>query len=296
MSEAASIPRDRSARVPGGSENPVRVPEAGECAPGPRELQDAGNGEHCAPDRLPRHLAVVMDGNGRWAHRRRLPRFEGHRAGARAARECVRICAEVGIEYLTLFAFSSENWARPAEEVEQLMALFARVLEQESDDLAMNGVRLRFIGDRSAFPAPLRATMDRVESRTAGNSALVLVIAANYGGHWDIVNAARRVARAVERGEMRAAEVDRAALESGLALSGVPSPDLLVRTGGEQRISNFLLWNLAYTELCFVDVLWPEFDRAALLDALREFGERERRFGRTSEQVARASLDVAGAR
>ena len=222
--------------------------------------------------------------------------MEGHRAGATAARECVRACAEAGVEYLTLFAFSSENWARPADEVEQLLALFGRVLDRESDELAANGVSLRFIGDRSAFPLALRETMDRVEHRTAGNCGLNLVIAANYGGHWDIVNAARRVARAVERGEMSAGEVDRAAIESGLALSGLPSPDLLVRTGGEQRISNFLLWNLAYTELYFVPTLWPEFDRAALADALREFARRERRFGRTSEQVALASADAAGAR
>ena len=249
-----------------------------------------------APGRLPRHLAIVMDGNGRWAHRRRLPRFEGHRAGATAARACVRACVEAGIDYLTLFAFSSENWARPADEVEQLITLFGHVLVSEADELAANGVSLRFIGDRSAFPGPLRETMDGIERRTAGNCGLVLIIAANYGGHWDIVNAARKVAKAVERGEVRADAVDRAALESGLALAGLPSPDLLVRTGGEQRISNFLLWNLAYTELYFVDTLWPEFDRAALADALREFGDRERRFGRTSEQVTRASSDFAGAR
>ena len=296
MSEAASVPRDGHARAAAPPERPLRPPEAAGAVAGPRGNPPPAGREVFAPDRLPRHLAVVMDGNGRWAHRRRLPRFEGHRAGARSARECVRACAELGIEFLTLFAFSSENWARPAEEVEQLLILFAQVLEEESDDLALNGVRLRFIGDRSAFPEALRAIMDRVEGRTAMNSGLVLVIAANYGGHWDIVNAARRVARAVERGEMRADEVDRAALESGLALSGLPSPDLLVRTGGEQRISNFLLWNIAYTELCFVDTLWPEFDRPALFEALREFGGRERRFGRTSEQVARASLDVAGAR
>ena len=242
-----------------------------------------------------------MDGNGRWARRRRLPRVEGHRAGAAAARECVRACAEAGIECLTLFAFSSENWARPADEVERLLALFGEVLERESDELAENGVRLRFIGDRSAFPCLLRETMDHVERRTADNAGLNLVIAANYGGHWDILNATRRVVEAVERGEMRAEDVDRPALESGLALSGLPSPDLLVRTGGEQRISNFLLWNLAYTELYFVETLWPEFDRAALADAIREFGERERRFGRTSEQVAVASAgrgwcEVSGAR
>ena len=295
MSEPAPFARGRqpasrpapSARAPGESEGaPVRPTWSGLRA-------EAGIGEAIRP---PRHLAIVMDGNGRWARHRHLPRFEGHRAGATAARECVRACAEAGIEYLTLFAFSSENWARPAEEVGQLFTLFEEVLEREADELAENGVRLRFIGDRSAFPRLLRETMDHVERRTAGNTGLTLVIAANYGGHWDILNAARRVAEAVEQGEMRAEDVDRPALESGLALSGLPSPDLLVRTGGEQRISNFLLWNLAYTELYFVETLWPEFDRAALADAIREFGERERRFGRTSEQVAVASADAVGAR
>ena len=295
MSEPASFARERWTDM---HASPGHVSSESGGEPG-RETWRSGrpeSGGSATPVGLPRHLAIVMDGNGRWAHRRRLPRFEGHRAGAKAARECVRACAEAGIEYLTLFAFSSENWARPVDEVDQLMTLFGRVLERESDELAASGVSIRFIGDRSAFPLTLRETMGGVERRTAGNRGLVLVIAANYGGHWDIVNAARRVAMAVERGEMRASEVDRTALESGLALFGLPSPDLLVRTGGEQRISNFLLWNLAYTEFYFVETLWPEFDRAALDDAFREFGERERRFGRTSEQVAVATSDVAGAK
>ena len=261
--------------------SPSRGPEGAESVPG---------------SRLPRHVAIVMDGNGRWARRRFLPRVEGHRAGVSAGRECIRACAEAGIECLTLFAFSSENWARPAEEVEQLIGLFGRALERDFAESASNQVNVRFIGDRSAFPSALRDTMDAVERRTAANCGLVLVIAANYGGHWDIVNAARRLAKAVERGEMTAEEVDRAAFENGLALRGLPSPDLLVRTGGEQRISNFLLWNLAYTELYFTNVLWPEFDRKALSEALRVFGERERRFGRTSEQVGVGSPGLAGAR
>ena len=292
MSEPAPFALERQAGPPASPPQASREPGDGP-ARGAWTRARSDGGEW---GRKPRHLAIVMDGNGRWACHRRLPRFEGHRAGAAAARECVRTCAEAGIEYLTLFAFSSENWARPADEVEELLNLFGRVLEQESDELVENGVRLRFIGDRSAFPPVLREAMGRVEHRTAANRGLNLVIAANYGGHWDIVNAARRVARAVERGEMKAEDVDRSALESGLALSGVPSPDLLVRTGGEQRISNFLLWNLAYTELYFVETLWPEFDRAALADAIREFGERERRFGRTSEQVAPVSAGAAGAR
>lgn len=292
MSEAAPYARERRADRRGAPERIARETARGFVRGTPGKPRPDGGD----PIGRPRHLAIIMDGNGRWAQARRLPRVEGHRAGAAAARECVRACAEAGIEYLTLFAFSSENWARPADEVEQLLALFGQVLERESDGLSENEVHLRFIGDRSAFPPALRETMIRIEGRTAGNRGLHLVIAANYGGHWDIVNAARRVAGAVERGEMRADAVDRAAFESGLALSGIPSPDLLVRTGGEQRISNFLLWNLAYTELCFVPTLWPEFDRAALGDAIREFGERERRFGRTSEQVALASPDAAGAR
>ena len=292
MSEPAPFAREQPPSRPVSPPRAPRETTGGGLARGTRTKARTDGGEG---GRQLRHLAIVMDGNGRWARHRRLARFEGHRAGATAARECVRACAEAGIEYLTLFAFSSENWARPTDEVAQLLSLFGRVLEQESDELAENGVRLRFIGDRSAFPPVLRETMDRVECRTAGNTGLNLVIAANYGGHWDILNAARRVAKAVERGEMRAEDVDRSALESGLALSGVPSPDLLVRTGGEQRISNFLLWNLAYTELYFVETLWPEFDRAALADAIREFGERERRFGRTSEQVAPASADAVGA-
>ena len=292
MSEAAPYAREHRTSVPAPPDPSPREAGGGSGRGTPLTPRPDG-GE---PSRLPRHLAIVMDGNGRWARARRLPREEGHRAGATATRECVRACVEAGIEYLTLFAFSSENWARPADEVEQLLTLFERVLEEESDELAETGVRLRFIGDRAAFPSALRDTMDRVERRTAGNGGLNLVIAANYGGHWDIVNAVRRIARAVERNEMRADDVDRAALESGLALAGLPSPDLLVRTGGEQRVSNFLLWNLAYSELYFVPTLWPEFDRAALADAFREFAERERRFGRTSEQVAFASADVAGAR
>ena len=296
MSEPATLTREES---PGGRELPGPActkpgsESAGETVRDIRpELGRAGGTSTVAP----RHLAVVMDGNGRWARGRRLPRVEGHRAGAAAARECVQACTEAGVEYLTLFAFSSENWARPADEVEQLIALFGEVLERETAEMAANGVSLRFIGDRSAFPPELRATMGSVERRTAGNGALVVVVAANYGGHWDIVNAARRLARAVEEGRMSADAVDHPAFESELALAGVPSPDLLIRTGGEKRISNFLLWNLAYTELYFVETLWPEFDRAALSAAFREFGERERRFGRTSEQVAVASSDVAGAR
>ena len=292
MSEAAPFDRGGRTSRPGPPERASRETDGGPLRGASRKPRPDGGG----PVRLPRHLAIIMDGNGRWARARHLPRAEGHRAGATAARECVRACAETGIEYLTLFAFSSENWARPTDEVEQLLTLFGQVLARESDELTENGLSLRFIGDRSAFPPGLRETMDHIEGRTAENRGLKLVIAANYGGHWDILNAARRVARAVEQGEMRADDVDRAALESGLALSGLPSPDLLVRTGGEQRISNFLLWNLAYTELHFVRTLWPDFDRAALADAIREFRDRERRFGRTSEQVALASADVAGAR
>lgn len=249
-----------------------------------------------SPGAPPRHVAIVMDGNGRWAERRRLPRLQGHRAGVSAARECVRACAEAGVECLTLFAFSSENWKRPADEVEHLMDLFARVMDRELEGFEADRVRVRFIGDRDALSPRLRKKMGEVERRTAANRGFTLVLAVNYGGRWDIVNAARRLARAVERGELGSEDVDRPALEDGLALAGLPPPDLFIRTGGDQRLSNFLLWDLAYTELYFVDTLWPEFGRDALLEALRAFGARERRFGRTGGQLAPSASALAGVR
>lgn len=235
--------------------------------------------------RLPRHVAVIMDGNGRWARRRGLPRHAGHRAGLKAARAVIRRCGERGVEALTLFAFSSENWDRPGEEVARLMELFLRALNEEVPALHENGVRLRFIGERSSFGAELQAGMREAEALTAANAGLKLQIAAGYGGRRDILAAARRVAERVAAGSLAPEALDERELAAGLALAGLPEPDLFIRTGGERRISNFLLWDLAYTELYFCDTLWPDFDPAALDAALDWYAGRERRFGRTSEQL-----------
>lgn len=236
----------------------------------------------------PRHIAVVMDGNGRWAKARRRPRTIGHRAGARAVNRCIDWCLAQGIEALTLFAFSSENWRRPAEEVGALMQLFMRALDREVDELARRGVWLRFIGDRSAFSPDLQARMARGEQLTAGNRRLALTIAANYGGRWDILQACRRLAAEVATGALDPQAIDEDRLGDCLGLADLPEPDLFIRTGGDRRISNFLLWQLAYCELYFTDTLWPDLDEAALDAALADFARRERRFGMTSEQVAAA--------
>ncbi len=233
----------------------------------------------------PRHVAIIMDGNGRWARRRMLPRFAGHRAGMESVRETIKACLDHGVEVLTLFAFSSENWRRPQEEVGALMNLFMSALEKEVSKLHEKGVRLRVVGDRSAFHDELRQRIDEAERLTADNQAMTLNIAANYGGRWDIVQAARLLAEEVAAGRMRTDELDEAALAGRLSLAGLPEPDLFIRTGGEQRISNFLLWQLAYTELYFTPKLWPEFDRAQLDEALASYSSRQRRFGRTGEQV-----------
>jgi undecaprenyl diphosphate synthase len=229
---------------------------------------------------MPRHVAIIMDGNGRWARRRRLPRIAGHRRGAEAVRATVRACGERGIEYLTLFAFSSENWRRPAEEVALLMKLFKSALENEVEKLHANGVRLKVVGDIQRFGPKIGQLIARGEALTAHNRELTLTIAANYGGRWDILQAVNRMLA-----EGAAAPVDEAALAPYLAMSYAPEPDLFIRTGGEQRISNFLLWQLAYTELYFADTLWPDFDGAALDQAIASYRKRERRFGRTSEQL-----------
>ncbi len=234
----------------------------------------------------PRHVAVIMDGNGRWARRRALPRHLGHRAGVKAVRATVEGCARRGVEALTLFAFSSENWSRPSEEVERLMELFVEAMEREVDELHANGIRLRFIGDLGALKPHLVQGIASAEARTAGNARMRLNVAISYGGRWDIVQAARRLAERVAAGELAPAAIDEEALAAGLALAGAPDPDLFIRTGGEQRISNFLLWNLAYTELYFCDTLWPDFDDAELERAFRQFAGRQRRFGLTGEQVA----------
>ncbi len=239
------------------------------------------------PTTLPRHVAIVMDGNGRWARKRALPRELGHRQGQKAVKATVRRCGERGIGTLTLFAFSSENWKRPAGEVGLLMSLLLESLRSEVDELHQQGVQLRFIGDRAAFAPELQAQMRSAEERTGGNGGLRLVIALGYGGRWDVVEAARRVATEARDGSLDPATLDEAAFARRLALAGVDEPDLFIRTGGEQRISNFLLWDLAYTELWFTDVLWPDFDAAALDVALAWFAGRERRFGGVTDAAAR---------
>jgi undecaprenyl diphosphate synthase len=234
----------------------------------------------------PRHIAIIMDGNGRWAQTRGLPRHAGHKAGIRPVRMCVETCGELRVEALTLFAFSSENWRRPVEEVARLMDLFTESLSNEIDELDRNGVRLRFIGDRTGFSVRLQARLNAAEDRTRGNEGLQLLVAVGYGGRWDIVQAARSLARRCASGATNVDAIDEAALQGELALAGLPDPDLFIRTGGEQRISNFLLWNLAYTELFFTDVLWPDFERAHLEQALEHFSLRQRRYGMTSAQVS----------
>jgi len=234
---------------------------------------------------VPRHVAIIMDGNGRWARKRLLPRIAGHRRGVEAVRAAVENCAERGVEYLTLFAFSSENWRRPAEEVALLMQLFQAALTSEVERMHKNGIRLRVVGDVRRFDAKIRKLIEQGERLTAQNQRLTLTIAANYGGRWDILQATNRLLK--ENNDVN--EVDEESLAPYLAMGYAPEPDLFIRTGGEQRISNFLLWQLAYTELYFTETLWPDFDAAALDQAIASYASRERRFGRTSEQVA-ASL------
>ena len=237
-----------------------------------------------AHDAVPGHVAIIMDGNGRWAKRRMLPRFAGHKRGVEAVRATVRACVERGVGYLTLFAFSSENWRRPAEEVALLMQLFQGALANEVDRLNRNGVRLKVVGDARAFDASIRRLIDEAEALTAHNSKLTLTIAANYGGRWDILQALNRFSEEHDtKNEIR--EED---LAPYLAMSYAPEPDLFIRTWGEQRISNFLLWQLEYTELYFTETLWPDFDAAALDAAIESYRGRERRFGRTSEQLAQS--------
>lgn len=235
---------------------------------------------------LPRHVAIIMDGNGRWAKQRGLPRIAGHRAGVEAVRAIVRACAAKGIEVLTLFAFSSENWRRPKHEVRLLMELFVTALQQEARRLHENNVRLRVIGDRTAFPARLQQCIAEAEALTGGNKGLTLVIAANYGGRWDITQAVRTLSRQAAAGKIALDAITEAEVQQALCLSDLPEPDLFIRSGGEERISNYLLWQLAYTELYFTDCLWPDFDDKALDAALASYAHRERRFGRTGEQVA----------
>ncbi len=235
--------------------------------------------------KLPRHVAIVMDGNGRWAKQRGLPRHAGHRAGVKSVRSTVEACARLGIEYLTLFAFSSENWRRPQTEVGMLMQLFLTSLRTEVKRLHKNNIRLTFIGERTAFAKQLQEKIAEAEALTAGNSGLTLIIAANYGGRWDITEGAKRIARLVQAGQLSPDDVTPERLHGELSLGAMPDPDLFIRTGGEKRVSNFLLWQMAYSELYFSDVLWPDFDRATFDTALASYAKRQRRFGQTGDQV-----------
>jgi undecaprenyl diphosphate synthase len=234
---------------------------------------------------VPQHVAIIMDGNGRWAKRQHLPRIAGHRRGVEAVRATVRACVERGVRFLTVFAFSSENWRRPAEEVALLMQLFELALTSEVEKLHKNGVRLKVVGDTRRFDAKIRRAIEKGERLTADNQALTLTIAANYGGRWDILQALTKLAKEMKNS---LEQVTEAALAPYLAMSYAPEPDLFIRTGGEQRISNFLLWQLAYAELYFTETLWPDFDGAALDLAIASYRSRERRFGRTSEQLEAA--------
>jgi len=242
-----------------------------------------------ANDNIPRHVAVIMDGNGRWARKRALPRHAGHRSGVTAVRRIVENAAKRGVEYLTLFAFSSENWSRPREEVSKLMGLFVEALQREVDDLHRNNVRLEFVGARDQLQQGLIDKISAAEAQTKNNTGLRLIVAVAYGGRWDIVQATQRLADKVAAGEMSSADIDDESIAAELALRNVPDPDLLIRTGGEQRISNFLLWNLAYAELWFCDALWPDFGEQQFDDALAFYGRRQRRYGHTGDQVEAVS-------
>ena len=234
---------------------------------------------------IPKHVAVIMDGNGRWAEARGLPRHAGHRSGVKAVRETVETAARRGVSCLTLFAFSSENWRRPAEEVSRLMSLFLEALQREVDDLHRNNVKLTFIGAREELQAGLIRKIAAAEEKTKGNTGLDLIVAVAYGGRWDIVMAVKALASRVLDRKLSVAEIDDEKLAGELALAGFPDPDLLIRTGGEQRVSNFLLWNMAYAELWFCDELWPDFGESQFDEALSFYASRQRRYGQSGDQV-----------
>ena len=234
---------------------------------------------------VPTHVAIIMDGNGRWAKQRRLPRTAGHKEGVKTTQEIIKACGEAGIKYLTLFAFSSENWNRPKTEVSALMDLFLRSLENEVSNLAENGVRLKFLGQSDAFSKKLFQQMQHAEQLTKDNDKLFLNIAVNYGGKWDLLQATKKLIEQVQHGSLSLSDINESVLENELATGSMPAADLFIRTGGEQRISNFLLWQLAYTELYFSEALWPDFGLEELNKALDAYRLRQRRFGRTQEQI-----------
>jgi undecaprenyl diphosphate synthase len=239
-----------------------------------------------ATDRLPKHIAIIMDGNGRWAKARGQARVQGHRRGVEAARTATTLCGDAGIPYLTLFAFSSENWKRPDEEVRFLTQLLALSLEKELDRLDDNDVKLNVIGEVGSFGGTIERTIEIAQEKTASNRAMTLTIALNYGSRRELATAARNLAQSCIEGRLRPEEIDESHLDRSLDTYGVPDPDLLIRTGGEVRLSNFLLWQLAYTELIFSDVLWPDFDKAVFDEAISTYQSRQRRFGRTGDQIA----------
>lgn len=234
---------------------------------------------------IPQHIAIIMDGNGRWAKQRRQPRFMGHRAGVKAVENIVKHSAEIGVSVLSLFAFSSENWRRPSKEVSLLMELFALSLKQQAKRLHKNNIRLQIIGDISKFSTSLQKQISQAEELTANNSGLIINVAANYGGQWDITQAVQKVAKRVQLGQLDAAEITEELIAAELTTASISDPDLFVRTGGEQRVSNFMLWQMAYTEFYFSETLWPDFDAEQLDNAIWSFNQRERRFGKTSEQI-----------
>jgi len=238
--------------------------------------------------KYPKHIAIIMDGNGRWAQKRHLPRIVGHPAGLKAVKRVVEFCAQQDIQVLTLFAFSSENWRRPKEEVAKLMNLFMGTMQKEVNRLDENNIRLRFIGDRRHFSEKIQLKMTESEQKTARNTGLTLVIAANYGGHWDMMVAMQQIAQQVKDGLIMPGQIDEQTIARELSIADLPEPDLFIRTGGEKRVSNFMLWQLAYTEFYFTSELWPDFNAEAMQAAIDDFLTRQRRFGRTSEQVQNA--------
>ena len=237
----------------------------------------------------PKHIAIIMDGNGRWAQKRFMPRIMGHHAGVRTVRKIVEYCAQSNVQVLSLFAFSSENWRRPLEEVNLLMELFMATLQKEVDTLDSNNIRLKIIGDKSAFSEKLQARILAAEQQTGNNDGLTLVIAANYGGRWDIAQAVRRISAKIQAGTLAVTEISEQLINEHLVTAELPEPDLFIRTGGEERISNFLLWQLAYTEFYFTKALWPDFDPESLAEAIKSFKNRQRRFGKTGEQMVNSN-------
>jgi undecaprenyl diphosphate synthase len=240
---------------------------------------------------IPTHIAIIMDGNGRWAKRRGLPRVAGHREGVRSVRDVVEACAQLGVKYLTLFAFSTENWRRPKEEIDTLMKLLIKTLRSETEKLHKNDIKLMAIGDIDSLPKEVRQELKDAMEKTKNNKRMVLNLALSYSGRWEIIEAVKEIARDVKKGKVKIEEIDDKLFSNYLKTAGIPDPDLLIRTSGELRISNFLLWQIAYTELYITDCLWPDFRRKHLYEAIRDYQRRERRFGMTSEQIKKKGLN-----